>query len=197
MTLDELAIKYDCDKASVGGNPEDPSIEHDYAKIYDQFFTEFRYNPVNLLEIGVLHGNSLNLWYKYFPSANIYGIDIREDCKEFENDRIKIFIGNQSDKDFLINTFQNIVFDIIIDDGSHKATDQIPSFEVLFNFLKPKGLYIIEDLECSFDSNNTSSSLISLLKDKLDLVLRRKKCEIESIHFSSELCIIVKGENLG
>ena len=41
-------------------------------------------------------------------------------------------------------------FDIIIDDGSHNSDDIVRSFCNYFNHLKDDGLYIIEDLHCSY-----------------------------------------------
>ena len=41
--------------------------------------------------------------------------------------------------------------DIILDDGSHVPEHQIDSFVYLFkNLLSPGGVYVIEDIECSF-----------------------------------------------
>lgn len=42
------------------------------------------------------------------------------------------------------------MFDIIIDDGSHKTSEQIKSFEILSKQLNKGGLYVIEDLHTSF-----------------------------------------------
>lgn len=41
-------------------------------------------------------------------------------------------------------------FDIIIDDGCHIVEHQITSFKTLFPLIKPKGMYIIEDLHTSY-----------------------------------------------
>ncbi|MGA2545240.1 MAG: hypothetical protein ABSF43_01725 [Rectinemataceae bacterium] len=41
-------------------------------------------------------------------------------------------------------------FDIIIDDGSHKSSDIIKSFARYFPLLVDEGIYIIDDLHCSY-----------------------------------------------
>lgn len=41
-------------------------------------------------------------------------------------------------------------FDVIIDDGSHKSRDIISTFKFFFPRLKPGGLYVAEDLHCSY-----------------------------------------------
>ena len=96
-----------------------------YGDIYDKHFAKFRDQPINILEIGVLRGGSMRIWEKYFPKANIFGIDIDEECLQYQSDRTKIFIGDQSDVSFLRNIKAKIPrIDILIDDGSHRAKDQ-------------------------------------------------------------------------
>ena len=72
-----------------------------YGPIYDRHFAPFREHSINILEIGVLKGGSMRMWEKYFPKANIFGIDINEECLQYQSDRTKIFIGDQSDVSFL------------------------------------------------------------------------------------------------
>lgn len=97
-----------------------------YFEIYDRHFSKFRGKEVNVLEIGVSHGGSLQMWKEYFgQKCNIYGIDIFPKCKEFEEENIKIFIGSQSDRSFLQNVCEQIPkIDIIIDDGGHTMEQQ-------------------------------------------------------------------------
>jgi|GEM_PF-2217957 len=178
--LHELAIKYGTDKC-----------QSYLAMLYDPLFSRFRSFPINLLEIGVLQGQSLRLWYEYFPMAVIYGVDINPECKGCKNDRIKVFIGDQSDKDFLTDAFGNLMFNIIIDDGGHLPEQQVTSMEVLFDLVKPGGLYIIEDIGDLNVFLNTSTLLLpSSLNSR----------GIESIHFYQltpkisphQVCIIIK-----
>ena len=108
-----------------------------YGPIYDRHFADYREQPINILEIGVLKGGSMRLWEKYFPKANIYGIDIDEECQQYESNRTKIFIGDQGDVSFLRNVKAKIPrIDIIIDDGSHRAKDQKITFEEMYYHLK-------------------------------------------------------------
>ena len=55
-----------------------------YPEIYDKHFTKYRELPINILEIGILNGGSLQIWEKYFPRAKIFAIDIDEKCKQYE-----------------------------------------------------------------------------------------------------------------
>lgn len=112
-----------------------------YFEIYDRHFDRFRSETIRVLEIGVDHGGSLQLWKKYFGhNSQIVGLDIDPACADYTEDQIEIVIGNQADV-ALLKSLGN--FDIVIDDGSHKLQDQLASFEALWP--KVRGAYLIED----------------------------------------------------
>lgn len=123
-----------------------------YFDIYDKHFSQYRGKPVNILEIGVFQGGSLQMWKHYFgDKANIYGVDINPVCKEFEEKNIKIFIGSQSDRKFLRELKKAIPqVDILIDDGGHTMKQQIVTFEELFGHIKHDGIYLCEDVHTSY-----------------------------------------------
>ena len=87
-------------------------------------------------------------------------IDIDPTTKKFERDGVEIFIGSQDDQK-LIKDITNKCnkFDVILDDGSHINELTLKSFNLLWGHLKPGGLYIIEDLHCSYEPH------ISKVKD--------------------------------
>jgi SAM-dependent methyltransferase len=123
-----------------------------YFEVYDRHFSKYRDKEIVILEIGTFHGGSLQMWKEYFgPKAKIYGIDINPNCKEVEEDNIKIMIGSQSDRDFLKKVKAEIPpIDILIDDGGHTMLQQIVSFEELFDHVKPDGVYLCEDMHTSY-----------------------------------------------
>jgi hypothetical protein len=127
---------------------------HGYTLVYAQWFESMRNERLRMLEIGVcdprMPGASLKGWYEYFPNATIFGYDI-VDAHRFDNDRIRTFVGDQSDPADLARfvEFSGGGFDIIIDDGSHKDMHQQVSLAFLFRHLKPAGQYVIEDLQVS------------------------------------------------
>ena len=123
-----------------------------YFEIYERYFNTYVNKNINILEIGVQNGGSAQMWRDYFgDGCKIYGIDINDQCKSIESDWLKIYIGNQSDRNFL-----NLIkgecpkFDIIIDDGGHISHDIIVSFEELFPHLKYGGVYLCEDLHANY-----------------------------------------------
>lgn len=137
-TLNNIALKYGTDKAS---------HTHNYATTYDSILTPYRNTAKSVLEIGVLNSASVKMWKEYFQYAQITGVDINPVCKQYEEDRINIIIGDQSKEE----TFSSLgELDIIIDDGSHFPSHQIASFEILFPRLKDGGVYIIEDLHAQY-----------------------------------------------
>lgn len=142
MKLDNLAIKYNTDKG-----PDD----HMYTSRYEIYLESFRDIEFNLLEIVVYDGASVKMWKEYFPKATIVAIDIDPRCKEFEEDRIHIHIGDQTDVNFLTTVFDKYGhFEVILDDGGHSWKQQIVSFETLFPRLTPAGLYLLEDMHTSY-----------------------------------------------
>lgn len=140
--LDKLAIIRGTDKSSE---------THNYCVKYEKYLPFKRTDRLKLLEIGVLNGESLRMWKDYFFLSEIIGIDINKDCKQHEEDRIKVEIGSQTDKEFLIDLGERYGnFDMILDDGSHINNDIIFSFEKLFKYVKPGGIYIVEDACTSY-----------------------------------------------
>lgn len=125
-----------------------------YLTEYDRLFSEYRESQVRLLEIGIQNGGSLEIWSKYFSQArNIVGCDINQDCaKLIYNDlRIAVVVGDaNSDESERAITSISPQFDLIIDDGSHVSGDIIRAFVRYFPRLVDGGLFIAEDLHCSY-----------------------------------------------
>jgi hypothetical protein len=138
-----------------------------YFDIYDRHFRQFRGQEVHVLEIGVYSGGSLDMWRNYFgPKATIYGIDIAPDCRAYESDGIKIFIGDQADRSFWRGFRQMVpTLDIVIDDGGHIPEQQIVSLEELLPFLRPGGVYFCEDVH---GTHNQFASYVHGLGHKLN-----------------------------
>lgn len=129
-----------------------------YLPLYHKHFEKYRKlasptNKVVILEIGVEKGGSLDLWNEYFGRENciIYGVDIDPGCAAFHRDNITIFIGDQGDKNFLIELKSKTLRpDILIDDGGHTMVQQILTFETMFDHVKPGGIFLCEDTHTSY-----------------------------------------------
>lgn len=126
----------------------DKGTAHSYLEVYEKILENYRNKSVNLLEIGLAYGESLELWYGYLGKrARIYGIDIHDkEIKPYmEDDRFKITIGDATQPNIL-DKFKRNKFDIIIDDASHRLQDQIDTFNIFKPKMKKGGYYIIEDV---------------------------------------------------
>lgn len=132
-----------------------------YFEIYNRHFAKYIGKDINILEIGVNRGGSLQLWKHIFGSkANIYGVDITPDCKAFEDERTKIFIGDQEDRTFWRKIKEEIPkLDILIDDGGHYMDQQIITFEEMFPHVKDDGVYICEDTATSYNPTKYGTGL--------------------------------------
>ncbi len=123
-----------------------------YLDIYEKYFAPYRNKDITLLEFGIAHGGSLELWRKFFgPDVKIIGVDVNPECKKFEEKNTTIFIGSQEDKTFLSELRSNVPqIDILIDDGGHTMKQQIVTFQEMFDHVKDGGLYICEDTHTSY-----------------------------------------------
>jgi len=119
-----------------------------YFDIYHRHLAQFRGQPVNIVEIGIYSGGSLPMWREYFgPACHVYGVDIAPECRVYEDEGISIFIGDQADPEFW-RTFvaQVPAIDVVIDDGGHRAYQQIATLRALLPHIRPGGVFFCEDL---------------------------------------------------
>lgn len=128
-----------------------------YLTVYDRLFDEYRDKPVRLLEIGIQNGGSLEIWSSYFHNASaLIGCDINPDCARlsYDDPRIDVIVGDANTLEVSERVFRRSPqFDIIVDDGSHLSSDIIKSFARYFPRLVEGGVYVAEDLHCSYWAN--------------------------------------------
>lgn len=141
--LDAIAMTANTDKSSLR---HDNTCAWDYCRHYEELFGDLRHEPINLIEIGVAGGQSLEMWLRYFTRARIVGIDNNPDCSRHARGRAEVRIGSQDDEKFLRSIAADSPPTIVVDDGSHIAAHIMKSFEVLFPLLVPGGFYAIEDV---------------------------------------------------
>ena len=71
MSLEQLQINH--------GLKTDKNNPHSYFSTYDKYFEPYLNKDINVLEIGVLFGESLKLWsHRFTPDSMIIGIDLFE-----------------------------------------------------------------------------------------------------------------------
>lgn len=178
--LCKLFEKYGSDKC--------PHYFHTYSTDYFKLFAPLQKNVKVFVEIGVGNiklmagrivpadkyqpGASLRAWNDFFPSANIYGLDINK-TDFFEYDRVSCMWTDQSSALELKKTLDKITtleggkqVDVILDDGSHIVEHQLLSIKTLKSYLKPGGLYIIEDIK-----NKDLDKFVNLEVEGLEVVM--------------------------
>lgn len=123
-----------------------------YFDIYHRHFAPFRGKPVTVLEFGVSHGGSLQMWKHYFGKrARITGVDIDPRCARLTEDRVDVVIGDQGDRAFLRELGQRLgTIDVLIDDGGHTMEQQIATFEELWPRVRNGGVLAMEDLHTNY-----------------------------------------------
>ena len=181
-----------------------------YLPIYEHHFGRFQNRPLTILEIGCLHGGSLQMWKRYFgPFATIVGIDIDPNALNHTEDQIHIRIGDQSDETFLLSLLEDFgKFDIIVDDGSHACEHITKAFSVLYSHVADNGIYTVEDLHTNYwpeygGGLKSPASFIELAKgliDELNAYHTRNLVEVSEftnstygIHFYDSMIFFEKG----
>jgi len=121
---------------------------HSYDIFYEQEFEKNRFDSLNILEIGIFKGASAKSWIEYFPNCHYFCIDIkiRAEIKKLLNHPRITYLELDSTKSLTNEKiFENVKFDIIIDDGLHTPEGNKKTFENFFPYLKDSGRYYIED----------------------------------------------------
>jgi hypothetical protein len=136
-TLNQVVDQCDTDKEKA----------HRYvSNFYNQEFERFKNQNINLLEIGIWNGGSIEMWRQYFPYATIYGTDITaERLKPSVGDLpgVHIWIQDAYSADFAASLPD---FDILIDDGPHTEASQIQFLELYLPKMRDGAVLVIEDI---------------------------------------------------
>lgn len=200
--LCELGKKYDTDKSSQRNNVSDCRHCHPYTLFYEGLFRNNKNKNLKIAELGILDGGSLLMWKEYFTNSEIYGFEYNNDLinnfkQNFNNDRITLANIDVTNKDSIVKAFSdfNILYDIIIDDTTHQFEDQIKVIENSYQYLKPGGILIIEDIFKSYNETDYINRLTPILEHFQDYYF----IELDHINRNSvgwnndKLFILVKG----
>lgn len=184
-----------------------------YFPIYEDHFARFVNRPMTFLEIGCGKGGSMQMWKRYLgPFAQIVGIDVNPQCKDYEEEQIAIRIGDQKDEKFLESVIAEFgAPDVVLDDGSHLMSDVVATFRYLYPRTAPDGLYLVEDLHTAYWEEyggglRREGSFIELCKsliDELNADLSRGQVPVTpfgkstlSMHFYDSVVAFERGRHL-
>jgi predicted O-methyltransferase YrrM len=173
--LCEIGKKYDTDKSSQRNNVSDLRHCHPYTLFYEGLFKNKKDENLKIAELGILDGGSLLMWKEYFVNAEIYGFEYNNNLinnfkQNFNNDRVTLSNIDVTNKDSIVRSFSelNILYDIIIEDTTHQFEDQIRVIENTYQYLKPGGILIIEDIFKSYNEDDYINRLTPILEQFQD-----------------------------
>ncbi|MFN0093146.1 MAG: class I SAM-dependent methyltransferase [Acidimicrobiales bacterium] len=146
-----------------------------YFPIYERHLSPFRGRAVTMLEIGVSHGGSLQMWRHHLGRrSRIVGFDIEPRVADLAEQGIDVLVGDQSDPVFLDGLVRRYgEFDVVLDDGSHFPEHQITSICHLWPHVAEGGVYIVEDLHSNYwaaygAGRGQPNTFISWLHERID-----------------------------
>lgn len=182
-----------------------------YLDVYHRHFARYRGTEFTIVEIGIYHGGSLQMWREYFgPRARIVGVDVNPRCATLAEPGIEIVVGDQADPRFLDELRKRIGrIDVLLDDGGHTMQQQLATFSALFPHIEPDGIYLCEDCHTSywrdygggFRHQNTFMEVMKGLVDQLNAFWSRDPNSFApsvftraagSMHFYDSIVVIEK-----
>jgi hypothetical protein len=148
-------------------NSDRGPLLHKYHIPYTLKFEPIKLKVRNMLELGIWTGKGLITWAQFFPNAEIEGVDWRF---QYHNHIKRLFKNRDTDyysNKIVLNFFDttdtervqqhfkperyNEYFDIIIDDGNHFSSAQKATLINMFQYVKPGGMWVIEDITDTYE----------------------------------------------
>lgn len=129
----------------------DKGTTHSYIEAYERLLEPYRRVAVRVLEIGILNGDSLRMWERYFEDGAVTGIDY---CDQPEGNDLRPLVAEGTHRLIFLDALckskvekvlAGKVFDVIIEDACHD--DQLTVYANFREHLAPGGIYIIEDVQ--------------------------------------------------
>lgn len=128
----------------------DKESNHSYGDAYEGMFQEYigndkwvsvRKDIQLMMEIGVADGSSLLAWQEIFPNAHIVGMDIHPAARW----NGEMHIANQYYREDCARVAGNRLFDVIVEDATHRLDHTLLTLYWMWPYVKPGGLYIVEE----------------------------------------------------
>jgi glycosyltransferase involved in cell wall biosynthesis len=167
--LCEIAMQFNSDKCPYSKETTS-GHRHPYTPVYDTLFSSLRTQSINIAEIGIEKNDSINIWRKYFPNADIYGFEYNEQyLQEAINQNLSNVYYEKIDVKSANNirkTFQTInkKYDILIDDSTHLFEDQIRVIQNSIEYLNEGGILVVEDIFRNRSEEDYQRELHGILK---------------------------------
>lgn len=168
MTLQELYSKHK------KGDWPDKGSSHSYIEYYEEILAPYRHTAKNILEIGLMSGESMRMWTEYFTGF-VFGMDCSEtpingiaDLRPIIAEGYNVVIGDAANPLDVEKLFKGLKFDVIIEDANHDLNQQLAIYSTMKPYLNKGSIYIIEDIQ---DIDNTKAIFNAIGGEVID---RRK-----------------------
>ena len=181
-----------------------------YFDIYERYLSAYRGEEVRVLEIGTDRGAGLVMLSNYLgPDATIIGLDVDKTAAEAVKGVFHVVVGDQEDPETLARLVHDHgPFDIVIDDGGHRMSQQIAAAEGIFPSVRDGGIYITEDTHTSYWSEygggpGAERTFSSWIKDRIDDVngyhagpnaVNDWTRTVNAIHIHGSMVVIERGQ---
>ena len=170
----------------------DKNTSHSYLPLYDTLLTPMRETALNVLEIGVQHGGSIDMWERFFPNAVIHGADIRDRrrvaLEQGSDGRVRFHLGDAYQKAFAADHFPDTLFDFVLDDGPHTRKSMLSCIDLYLPLVKTGGVFAIEDVQRSSWIRELTQRVPEDLRQYVKVYDRRKiKGRYDDIVFTVEV----------
>ncbi len=143
---------------------------HNYTAFYYNIMRNYRKLPLAIFELGIgsrnksmphnmawmdkLEGRQVTplashrAWKRFFPYAKVYGCDIDEECI-IQEGSIRTGLCDQTKPGGIAPLLRRfgVTFDFVVEDGMHEYTANVNAIRELWPFVKPGGLYFVEDID--------------------------------------------------
>lgn len=133
------------------GGTDKHGPNHHYGDAYESLFAFSKYpnSPDRervklMMEVGVADGACLLAWREVFPNATIVGMDIHHSDKA-HGERIEFYLGDQRSREDCERAAVGRQFDLIVDDATHYLPNTLLTLYWLWPFVRPGGLYVVEE----------------------------------------------------
>jgi hypothetical protein len=186
---------------------------NNYFEVYDELLKNYVGKNPKMLEIGVAHGGSLELWLKYFDNeVDLYAVDINKDFLDYKFDAKVDYacVDQSSTEHWNAYLTGKPNFDIIVDDGSHDSEHQILTLITLFSKLNDGGIYVVEDTHTSYwpewgGGLHKQGTFVEFAKQLIDLLhaphiresappaLVKAFVDLKSVTFHNSMVVLEKG----
>jgi hypothetical protein len=139
----------------------DRMFHHGYAAVYAEHLQPFvsrRFDPLTVVEAGILRGSGLAMWSELFPRADIIGLDIdlshvRENLPNLKErgafpgrePELHVFDQFLDGRQRMKEILGSRTIDIFIDDGYHSNETILKTLGAATPFLSESFVYFVED----------------------------------------------------